>query len=53
MKFKNFNLKKLLDQLFLKKNERWSMDLIDMSVGNNHRYMFSLVDNFSGFLWTR
>ena len=34
-------------------NERWSMDLIDMSVGNNHTYIFSLVDNFSGFLWTR
>ena len=29
------------------------MDLIDMSVGNNHTYIFSLVDNFSGFLWTR
>ena len=24
-----------------------------MSVGNNHTYIFSLVDNFSGFLWTR
>ena len=29
------------------------MDLIDMSVGNNHTYIFSLVDNFSGFLWNR
>ena len=30
-------------------NERWSMDLINMSVGNTHTYIFSLVDNFSGF----
>ena len=29
------------------------MDLIDMSVGNTHAYIFSLVDIFSGFLWTR
>ena len=29
------------------------MDLIDMNVGNNHTYIFSLVDNFSGFLWNR
>ena len=29
------------------------MDLIDMSVGNTQTYIFSLVDNFSGFLWTR
>ena len=29
------------------------MDLIDMSVGNTHTYVFSLVDKFSGFLWTR
>ena len=34
-------------------NERWSMDLIDMSLGNTHRYILSVVDNFSGFLWTR
>jgi hypothetical protein len=25
------------------------MDLIDMSVGNNHTYIFSLVDSFSGY----
>ena len=51
----NFNLKKLLDQLFQKHlmKERWSMDLIDMSVGNTQTYFFSWVDNFSGFLWTR
>ena len=54
MKYKNFNLKKLLDQFISKTpNERWSMYLIDMSVGNNHTYIFSLVDNFSVFLWTR
>lgn len=34
-------------------NERWNMDLIDMSVGVIHRYILSVVDNFSGFLWTR
>ena len=34
-------------------NERWSMDLIDMSVGASRRYILSVVDNFSGFLWTR
>jgi len=30
-------------------NERWCMDLIDMSVGNTHKYIFSVVDKFSGF----
>tara|TARA_R110000824_G_scaffold70899_3_gene181711 strand:+ start:1269 stop:2708 length:1440 start_codon:yes stop_codon:yes gene_type:complete len=34
-------------------NERWNMDLIDMSIGVIHRYILSVVDNFSGFLWTR
>ena len=29
------------------------MDLVDMSVGNTHTYIFALVDNFSVFLWTR
>jgi hypothetical protein len=29
------------------------MDLIDMGVGNTHKYIFSLVDIFSVFLWTR
>ena len=54
MKFKNFNLKKIVTPIISKiPYERWSMDLIDMSVGNNHTYIFSLVDNFSGFLWTR
>ena len=34
-------------------NERWGMDLISMIQDNNSRYIFSVVDNFSGFLWTR
>jgi transposase InsO family protein len=34
-------------------NERWGMDLINMSIGNTYRYSLSVVDNFSGFLWTR
>ena len=34
-------------------NERWGMDLISMTVGNTNRYIFTVVDNFSGFLWTR
>jgi transposase InsO family protein len=29
------------------------MDLIDMSVGNTHKNIFSVVDNFSVFLWIR
>lgn len=34
-------------------NERWGMDLIDMSVGASHRYIFTVVDYFSGYLFTR
>ena len=34
-------------------NERWQMDLIDMSLGNYHIYILTVVDNFSGFIWTR
>jgi hypothetical protein len=34
-------------------NERWGMDLIDMSIQNTHRYIMSVVDNFSGYLFTR
>jgi len=34
-------------------NERWGMDLISMVVGNTNRFIFTVVDNFSGFLWTR
>ena len=34
-------------------NERWGMDLVSMIQGNTNRYIFSVVDNFSGFLWTR
>jgi transposase InsO family protein len=34
-------------------NERWGMDLVDMSVGNDTRYIMSVVDSFSGFLFTR
>ena len=53
--FKNsIQFKKVVRPIISKTpNERWSMDLIDMSVGNSHTYIFSLVDNFSGFLWTR
>ena len=34
-------------------NERWGMDLIDMSVGVIHRYILTVVDYFSGYLFTR
>ena len=50
MKFKKLQFKKVVRPIISKTpNERWSMDLIDMSAGNNHTYIFSLVDNFSGF----
>ena len=46
--------KKVVRPIILKTpNERWNMDLIDMSIGVIHRYILSVVDNFSGFLWTR
>ena len=34
-------------------NERWGIDMIHMTVGNAHRYIFTCVDYFSGYLWTR
>jgi len=42
-------LKKIVRPIISKTpNERWSMCLIDISVGNTHKYIFSVVDNFSG-----
>jgi transposase InsO family protein len=38
-------------------NERWGMDLIDMSVGplalRTRRYILTVVDYFSGYIWAR
>jgi len=34
-------------------NERWGIDMTHMIVGNAHRYIFTCVDYFSGYLWTR
>jgi transposase InsO family protein len=38
-------------------NERWGMDLIDMSFGPNanrtHRYILTVIDYFSGYVWAR
>ena len=38
-------------------NERWGMDLIDMSYGplanRTHRYILTVIDYFSGYVWAR
>jgi hypothetical protein len=38
-------------------NERWGMDLIDMSFGLNanrtNRYILTVIDYFSGYVWAR
>jgi transposase InsO family protein len=39
-------------------NERWGIDLIDMSFGpvghgRTERFIFTCVDNFSGYVWAR
>ena len=38
-------------------NERWGMDLIDMSFGplanRTHRYILTVIDYFSGYVWAR
>jgi hypothetical protein len=44
----------LLDRFFSKTpNERGILDFVDMRVESTHKHIFSVVDNFLGFLWTR